>query len=58
MSNLFTPTDRAVIAREAAKMLLEIKAVHFYSDKPFFFTSGWASPVYICLLYTSDAADE
>ncbi len=26
---------------------LEIKAVHFYSDKPFFFTSGWASPVYI-----------
>lgn len=47
MSNLFTPTDRAVIAREAAKMLLEIKAVHFYSDKPFVFTSGWASPVYI-----------
>ncbi|WP_199087927.1 orotate phosphoribosyltransferase [Bosea sp. ASV33] len=47
MSNLFTPTDRAEIAREAAKMLLEIKAVHFYSDKPFFFTSGWASPVYI-----------
>jgi len=47
MSNLFTPTDRTVIAREAAKMLLEIKAVHFYSDKPFVFTSGWASPVYI-----------
>ena len=47
MSNLFTPTDRVEIAREAAKMLLEIKAVHFYSDKPFFFTSGWASPVYI-----------
>ncbi|MGO4403689.1 orotate phosphoribosyltransferase [Bosea sp. RAF48] len=47
MPNLFTPTDRTVIAREAAKMLLEIKAVHFYSDKPFFFTSGWASPVYI-----------
>lgn len=47
MSNLFTPTDRTVIAREAAKMLLEIQAVHFYSDKPFVFTSGWASPVYI-----------
>jgi orotate phosphoribosyltransferase len=40
--------DRAVIAREAAKMLLEIKAVHFYEDnKPFIFTSGAASPVYI-----------
>ncbi len=41
------PVDRSTIAHEAAKMLLEIKAVHFYSDKPFFFTSGWASPVYI-----------
>jgi len=47
MTNLYTPVDRAAIAQEAAKMLLEIKAVHFYSDKPFFFTSGWASPVYI-----------
>lgn len=47
MPNLSLPVDRAVIAREAAKMLLEIKAVHFYSDKPFIFTSGWASPVYI-----------
>jgi orotate phosphoribosyltransferase len=41
------PIDKAIIAHEAAKMLLEIKAVHFYSEKPFFFTSGWASPVYI-----------
>ncbi len=40
------PVDRAVIARQAARMLLEIKAVHFYEDKPFIFTSGWASPVY------------
>ncbi len=31
----------------SGQMLLEIKAVHFYSDKPFVFTSGWASPVYI-----------
>lgn len=46
MSNLSLPIDRAIIAREAAKMLLEIKAVHFYTDKPFIFTSGWASPVY------------
>jgi orotate phosphoribosyltransferase len=30
-----------------AKMMLEVKAVHFSQDKPFVFTSGWASPVYI-----------
>ncbi len=47
MPNLYMPVDRATIALEAAKMLLEIKAVHFYKDKPFIFTSGWASPVYI-----------
>lgn len=47
MPNLSMPIDKAIIAHEAAKMLLEIKAVHFYSEKPFFFTSGWASPVYI-----------
>ena len=41
------PIDRKVIAREAAKTLLEIKAVHFFKEKPFVFTSGWASPVYI-----------
>jgi orotate phosphoribosyltransferase len=42
-----SPIDQAAIAHQAAKMFLEIKAVHFYSDKPFVFTSGWASPVYI-----------
>ena len=42
-----TFTDRAVMAELVAKMLWEIKAVHFYQDKPFTFTSGWASPVYI-----------
>jgi len=47
MPSLYMPADRQIIAREAAKMLLEIKAVHFYEDKPFIFTSGWASPVYI-----------
>jgi orotate phosphoribosyltransferase len=41
------PLDQETIALEAAKMLLEIKAVHFYEDKPFILTSGWASPVYI-----------
>ena len=43
----FLPIDRSLIAREAAKMFLEIKAVHFYQGEPFKFTSGWASPVYI-----------
>ncbi len=43
----FLPIDRKLIAREAAKMFLEIGAVHFYKDEPFKFTSGWASPVYI-----------
>lgn len=47
MSHASTLADRAVIAREAARMLLEIKAVHFYAETPFIFTSGWASPVYI-----------
>ena len=40
-------TDRAFIARTTARMLLEVKAVLFSADKPFIFTSGWASPVYI-----------
>jgi orotate phosphoribosyltransferase len=47
MPNLYTSDERQIISEQAAKMLLEIKAVHFYSDQPFFFTSGWASPVYI-----------
>jgi orotate phosphoribosyltransferase len=39
--------DKAVIAEITARMLLEVKAVLFFQDKPFIFTSGWASPVYI-----------
>ena len=39
--------DQAVIAEITARMLLEVKAVLFYESKPFVFTSGWASPVYI-----------
>ena len=39
--------DRAFVARETAKMFLEVKAVNFYDGKPFIFTSGTASPVYI-----------
>src|ERR1700748_1623447 len=38
--------DRKVSAELTAKMLIEVEAVRFMTDKPFIFTSGWASPVY------------
>ena len=38
--------DSKVIADLTAKMFLEVEAVRFMTDKPFIFTSGWASPVY------------
>lgn len=47
MTTLPPPVDRALIARQTARMLLEIKAVHFNAETPYIFTSGWASPVYI-----------
>jgi orotate phosphoribosyltransferase len=40
-------TPPAASAAATAKILLDIKAVLFNADKPFIFTSGWASPVYI-----------
>ena len=42
-----SPADKKSIARQTAKMMLEIKAIHFNAESPFFFTSGWASPVYV-----------
>jgi orotate phosphoribosyltransferase len=39
--------DREWIAERTAKILLEVRAVQFNVSNPFFFTSGWASPVYI-----------
>jgi orotate phosphoribosyltransferase len=38
--------DKKAMAELTAKMLLEVEAVRFMTDKPFIFTSGWASPVY------------
>ena len=35
------------MAKRVARILLDIKAVLFNTEKPFIFTSGWASPVYI-----------
>ncbi len=39
--------DRKLIAETTAQILLEIDAVHFSSERPFTFTSGVVSPVYI-----------
>ncbi|ANL64214.1 orotate phosphoribosyltransferase [Rhizobium phaseoli] len=39
--------DRAVMAELVAKMLWEIKAVHFNAGEPYKLSSGMASPVYI-----------
>ncbi|MGN6551436.1 MAG: orotate phosphoribosyltransferase [Pararhizobium sp.] len=44
-SNTFP--DKALTAELVARMLIEIKAVHFRADEPYKFTSGLASPVYI-----------
>jgi orotate phosphoribosyltransferase len=39
--------EKQLIARETAKMLIEVKAILFNAQTPFIFTSGWASPVYV-----------
>ncbi|MBV9556688.1 MAG: orotate phosphoribosyltransferase, partial [Pseudolabrys sp.] len=38
--------DKKTIAEETARAYLDTGAVRFMTDKPFIFTSGWASPVY------------
>jgi orotate phosphoribosyltransferase len=40
-------TDKKVVAELTAKMFIETEAVKFNTEKPFIFTSGWASPVYL-----------
>jgi orotate phosphoribosyltransferase len=44
-SNAFN--DKSVMANLMAKMLWEIKAVHFRADQPYKLSSGMMSPVYI-----------
>ena len=39
--------DHVSVGQKVAQMLLDIEAVHISDDKPFIFTSGKASPVYI-----------
>ena len=38
--------DKKTIAELTARMYLDTGAVRFMQDKPYIFTSGWASPVY------------
>jgi orotate phosphoribosyltransferase len=42
-----TYPDRATVARLTARMLLDIKAVHFNASEPFTFASGLKAPTYI-----------
>src|ERR1700690_4118915 len=46
MTSPATYLDMNTIAELTAKMYLDVGAVRFMQDKPFIFTSGWASPVY------------
>ena len=39
--------DTSKTGPRTAQLLIDIAAVHFNAEKPFTFTSGWASPVYI-----------
>jgi orotate phosphoribosyltransferase len=47
MSFRMTDQEKQIMARETAKMVLEVEAVLFNVERPFIFTSGWASPVYM-----------
>ncbi len=42
-----TFADQGAVSDSVARMLFEVEAVRFMAEKPFIFTSGWASPVYI-----------
>lgn len=39
--------ERARLSALTARLLIEVKAVHFNAATPYRFTSGWASPVYV-----------
>jgi orotate phosphoribosyltransferase len=46
MSAKFELLDSKTVAELTARMYLDTGSVRFMDDKPFIFTSGWASPVY------------
>ncbi|UDG82710.1 orotate phosphoribosyltransferase [Candidatus Vallotia lariciata] len=39
--------DRQTISDATSRILLEVRAIYFNAEKPYIFTSGWASPVYV-----------
>jgi len=46
-----------IAAQDTANTLLALNAVRVFEDRPFIYTSGWASPVYVdCRKLMSDAA--
>lgn len=48
---------QATAAQDTANALLTLKAVYVCQERPFIYTSGWASPVYVdCRKLMSDAA--
>lgn len=47
MSDTLDTLDSDSTGLEAARILLDIKAVNFRPEQPYILTSGWASPVYI-----------
>ncbi len=47
MAETGDPTAGGEFSAATARILLDAGAVHFSFDRPFKFTSGWASPVYI-----------
>jgi len=47
MSPTPVPVDAATIAADTAQALLAIHAVRVYEGRPFIYTTGWASPVYV-----------
>ncbi len=47
MSDIPDTLPSTLTGLEAAKILLDIKAVNFRPEEPYILTSGWASPVYI-----------
>ena len=47
MAEPTNPTTGEEFSAATARILLDAGAVHFSFDRPFKFTSGWASPVYI-----------
>ena len=47
MTALPLTLDKQIMANRTARMMLEIKTFQFNAAKPFVFTSGWASPVYV-----------